>query len=185
MSGVTKASSGAMSADDAMLPLTDEQETCLDRLLREAGKQRPRANKRFPMPLTMRTSLKKQNQDNAEKNTISQMLWDDEFGKQVAQAASSSSRPDQQQASTKNDECSKGTEPKSTTTTPKSTITRPKGPSTTPKGTKSTPKGIKSQRWIPDPNNQRELELRRIKDSKIHREMIRKQKKGVYTTPRK
>lgn len=170
----------AMSANDTSGELTDLQKTCLDRLLEEATtspEKRPRKKIRLPMPPTMPKESKHESKD-LLPTTISDKLWDDEWGlsgvqgQQTAQTASSSStgQPD---TFTNGEQTARAAS--SSSTGQPDTFTKgdkhPKG--NTPKGTITTPKGTKSVRWIPDPTNPREVELRRQKDMKNKREVSR------------
>jgi len=164
-----------MDSMNVSTTLSPEQQICLDRLLAEGGIRKKR---KLPLPLKVKGELKKDGKDEST-TTISERLWEDEWHRdsgqcQQAVEAASSSKGDGQQPHEETEGMSKQLD--------KSDMHQ-KGK--TPKGIKTTPKGVKSMRWEPNPENPRELELRKAKDAKIKREIARKQRLGLYTTPKK
>ena len=197
------------SADvDLFESLDDLQKTCLDRLLDEANI--PRKKRKLPTPVMkkknqneMMPAIEKnetipaakkegvmpridENENKEAFTTVSEKLWDDEWCSKAAATTVSeklsgdglgSSHVQGQQG---NNASSSSSHSAGKPNVFPHTGTHPKG--FTPKGTRTTPKGVKSKKWIPNPNNPYELQLREIKDRKNAREKIRKQANGVYTT---
>ena len=194
-----------MDSMNVSTTLSPEQQICLDRLLAEGG---IREKRKLPLPLKVKGELKKDGKDEST-TTISERLWEDEWHRdsgqcQQAVEAASSSKGDGQQPHEETEGMSKQLDKSDmhqTGKTPQGTKTTPKGQPMQGYGTSSSSSSFnnnlnelsfgehvpvdlnrlwKSQRWFPNPHNQREVQLRLEKDKKNAREMKRKPRKGLY-----